>query len=345
MSTATGWRAVPSAAQDALIAAGVLVVSLGLPVLDGRTVSVAVTLWTLAACVPLLWRRRLPLLSVAATGTVTLGSLWLGAAVSPWAALVAMFSAAYHLRRDRVLLAVAAMVWMVVVAVLRGAPITPSDVLTVVGLAVLPVSLGHAFRLQAAQARERERNRVAREVHDLVGHQLSAIRLQALGSRKAGTGADEALDTIAGLAGAALGQVRALVDVLREGGAPGLSEVDELVGRMRGALIVELVRDLAAADPPKHIQAAAYRIIEEALSNVARHASAQRATIRIATANRMLTVTVEDDGQGGTESEEGNGIRGMRERARLLGGSVSAGPRDGRGWRVRATIPLDGDVS
>ncbi|WP_174567844.1 hypothetical protein [Amycolatopsis orientalis] len=59
----------------------------------------------------------------------------------------------------------------------------------------------------------------------------------------------------------------------------------------------------------------------------------------------MLTATVEDDGQGGTESEEGNGIRGMRERARLLGGSVSAGPRDGRGWRVRATIPLDGDGS
>ncbi len=357
---AAGWREIPPLPQDALIASGVLAVSLGLPTMDivaGRsaTLSPSVVLWTLAACVPLLWRRRIPLASVAATGAVTLGSIWFATAVSPLAAMVAVFSAAFHLRRHRILLCLAATAWMLVVAVLQGGSLVPSDVLISAGLAVLPVSLGYSLRMhsdrsqalrrlvesEARRARERERNRVAREVHDLVGHQLSAIRLQALGSRKAGTNADRALAVIAELSGEALGQVRSLVDVLREDDAPGLSELDTLAARMRGALAVEVVRDLDGLCPPERVQAAAYRIVEEALSNVARHASARRAEVRIGIQGQELVVTVDDDGQGTAEPLEGNGLRGMRERAALLDGTVSAGPREGRGWRVRARIPMD----
>ncbi|WP_410657516.1 sensor histidine kinase [Amycolatopsis sp. lyj-112] len=356
---AARWRAVPDTTQDGLIAAAVLVISLGLPALDGLRGSVSVVSWTVMACVPLLWRRRLPLASAAVTGAITLGSLWLGSPASPWAAMTAVFSAAYHLRRHRVLLALAATAWMLVVAALRGASIVPSDVLTSAGLAVLPVSLGYALRLhadrasalrrlvesEAGRARDRERNRVARDVHDLVGHQLSAIRLQALGSRKAGTDPGRALGAIAELAGEALGQVRSLVDVLREDGSPGLSELDTLTGRMRGALPVDLVLELGDVDLPGHVQAAVYRIVEESLSNIARHASAHRAEVKVSVRGKEVVVTVDDDGGSAVEALNGNGIRGMRERAALLGGTVSAGPREGRGWRVRATIPWDGGSS
>ncbi|ALG09338.1 histidine kinase [Kibdelosporangium phytohabitans] len=229
-------------AQDALIAAGVFVFLLALPALDilagmsGRTSALnpAVVLWTLASCVPLVWRRRAPLTSAAVTGLLTLGALWTGAAISPWAVLVAVFSAAFHLRRHRMVLGVGAAVWMLVVAALPGEPMVPSNVLTSVGLAALPISLGHALRLQsdrtrllvaaeAERAQAHERDRVARDVHDLVGHQLSAIRLRALGSRKAAVDTGRALGAIADLAGEALGQVRSLVHVLREDGQPGLS--------------------------------------------------------------------------------------------------------------------------
>ncbi|WP_410663780.1 sensor histidine kinase [Amycolatopsis sp. lyj-84] len=358
-TVAVRWRAFPPLAQDVLIALGVLCVSLGLPALDGAAIAVDVLLWTVAACVPLLWRRSLPLSSVAATGAVTLGSLWGGSPASPWAAMAAVFSAAYHLRRHRIVLVLAATAWMIAVAALRDVPIVPSGVLTSAGLAVLPVSLGYALRLhadradamrrlvesEAGRARARERNRVAREVHDLVGHQLSAIRLRALGSRKAGIDAVPALGAIADLAGEALGQVRSLVDVLREDGAHSLSDLDGLVTGMREVLRADIVLDLGGHDPPRPVQAAAYRIVEEALSNVARHASVRRAGVTVRSRDGEVVITVDDDGERGGKPLEGNGIRGMRERAAALGGTLSAGPRDGCGWRVRATIPCAGSGS
>ncbi|MFK0251785.1 sensor histidine kinase [Amycolatopsis azurea] len=345
--------------RDILIAAAVLLVSLGSPLVDGRPLSTATVSVTVVACLPLLWRRRFPLTSVAVVGAVTLGSLAIGLTVPPWPAMVTVFSAACHLRRHRVLLAAAAVAWMLATAMLRVGTIVPSDLLTSAALAVLPVSLGYVWRSQAdraealrlfveseaGRARERERNRVAREVHDLVGHQLSAIRLRALGGRKAGTDSEETLGIVAGLAGDALEQVRALVDTLREDGAPGLSEVDELVAWMDGVLKVKLRRDLGDEDLPVPVQAAAYRIVQEALGNAARHASASRAEIVIAVRDGQLLVTVDDDGKRTGNPFEGNGIRGMRERAALLGGAVEAGPRKGRGWRVLAMLPLDGGRS
>lgn len=349
--------------QDALTATGVFVFLLGLPAsdilagMDRRAAALgpAVVVWTLATCVPLVWRRRAPLTSVVVTGAVTLGALSSGTVVSPWAVMLAAFSAAYHLRRHRIVLGVGATTWMLAVAALSGEPMAPSDVLTSAGLAALPISLGYALRLQADRARatrllaeaeaERaqayERNRVARDVHDLVGHQLSAIRLRALGSRKAGAGADQALEAIADLASEALGQVRSLVRVLREDDQPGLSHLDTLAARTQGVLPVEIALDLGGTSPSPQVQAVAYRVVEEALSNVARHASAHRAEVRISATGNALVITVDDDGPGGPKTpREGNGLRGMRERAARLGGTVSAGPHGPRGWRVRATIPL-----
>jgi len=358
-SGATWWTAYSAPTRDILIAAGVLLVSLGSPLVDGRPLSTATVSLTVAACLPLLRRRRFPVTSVAVVGAVTLGSLAIGLTVPPWPAMIAVFSAACHLRRHRVLLAAVAVAWMLAAAMLRVGTIVPSDLLTSAALAVLPVSLGYVWRSQAdraealrllveseaGRARERERNRVAREVHDLVGHQLSAIRLRALGGRKAGTDSEETLATVAGLAEDALEQVRALVDTLREDSAPGLSEVDELVAWMDGVLTVKLKRDLGDEDLPVPVQAAAYRIVQEALGNAARHASASRAEIVIAVRGGELLVTVDDDGKRAGNPVEGNGIRGMRERAALLGGALDAGPREARGWRVRATIPLNGGAS
>ena len=199
-----------------------------------------------------------------------------------------------------------------------------------------------------------ERLRIAREVHDVVAHAMVAINVQA------GVAAHlidddteqarEALVHIKRTSGEALTDLRATLGILRDpeqaapvGPSAGLEDLDAVAEQLRAAG-VEVHIDVEAAGPvPTPVHAASYRIVQEALTNVLRHANAR--TVRVvATAadEERLTIVVTDDGRGrpSATTGAGAGVRGMRERAEALGGTLHAGPGEDGGWRVEASLPL-----
>src|SRR3954447_14072491 len=215
---------------------------------------------------------------------------------------------------------------------------------------------GRLAQLPAAEAGEaaaRERVRIARDVHDVVGNDLSAIAVQAgAGRTLVDADPDEARATfeqIGQMAREALAQTRAAVrgmrDAAGDGGAgtsPGLADLDTLLdaGRASGVDVRVLRRppdDALTAD----VQAATFRIVQEALTNVARSARPPRAAVSIPLTNGEAFVDVTDDGARRMGPVgHGSGIAGMRERAALAGGRLAAGPSpDGLGWRVHAVLP------
>jgi signal transduction histidine kinase len=218
-------------------------------------------------------------------------------------------------------------------------------------------------RVQAEADRSRralaeERLRIARELHDMVAHTMGVIAVQAgaaghvASSRPAEAG--KALRAIEETSRSALYELRRMLTVLRDGTgagaaadlapAPGLRDLPGLVERTRATgLRVELSE---AGDPGGLAEGAglaAYRIVQEALANVVRHARARRAHVRLEYEDAGLRLTVSDDGTGGTgppAPPEGHGLQGMRERAALCGGDFTAGPRPGGGFQVRAFLPV-----
>jgi signal transduction histidine kinase len=198
-----------------------------------------------------------------------------------------------------------------------------------------------------------ERMRIAREVHDVVGHSLVAITLQTrAGLRRLSRNPDrvgEALREIEGLAARALEETRTAVATIRgdTGGSslrqqPAVADLPTLVRSMRAPdLDVDLTVDPATHDLPTSLQSAAYRIVQESLSNVAKHARPAHTAVRLGQDGEMFLIEITDDGSYAGGAEEGSGVRGMRERAELHGGNLEAGPNAGGGWRVRVRFPLD----
>lgn len=232
-------------------------------------------------------------------------------------------------------------------------------------LAELARRLREEQEARALQAVMEERVRIARELHDVVAHHMSVISLQA-GMASYVFAADpptarQALDTIATTSREALDDMRRLLVLLRVGGpgaqdgkgqgegryapAPGLDRLDELIQRVTNAgTPVELVVVGPPARLPSGMDLCVYRVVQEALTNVLKHAGpAARATVTLCYAPRTLTVCVVDDGRrrppapSGTVS--GHGLIGMSERARIYGGTVTAGPRAPGGFEVRLTLP------
>lgn len=195
-----------------------------------------------------------------------------------------------------------------------------------------------------------ERVRIARELHDVLAHSLSQINVQAgvglhLMDRQPDKAA-EALASIKETSKTALDEVRAVLGVLRADGGdvplvpePGLDRLAALVAAI-GGLDVTLEDRVGSA--PKPVQLALFRIVQESLTNVTRHANARHATVRLWTQGDSYRLEVTDDGSGGASMASetgGRGLLGMRERAELLGGHLSAGPAAEGGFRVSATIP------
>ncbi|MEV2253535.1 sensor histidine kinase [Streptomyces sp. NPDC050147] len=214
---------------------------------------------------------------------------------------------------------------------------------------------------EARRKVDQERVRIARELHDVVAHTVSAMTVQA------GLALD-ALDSRPEVARTAMRQVRTsgkeavrelrtTVGVLREGRrtasadpAPRLAQLDELVEGVRGTgLRVSLHADTGGRELPQLVELAAYRIVQEALTNVIKHAEARHVAVSVAVADDRLAVEITDDGRSTAEAEreregegEGYGLIGMRERATTMGGDLDAGPVRGGGWRVRALLPVAG---
>ena len=220
-----------------------------------------------------------------------------------------------------------------------------------------------AERTREEEARRRvdeERMRIARELHDVVSHTIGVISVQAgVASHLLERRPDKAAESLAAIRQAsdeALGELHAMLGVLRDGDgggdggraplspAPGLGELDALVAQAAGAGVE--VRVSVKGEPrrlPPAVDLACYRVVQESLTNVVRHARASRAEITVTHADGRVTVEVTDDGRAGRNGHgtgSGQGILGMRERARALGGSLEAGPRPGGGFRVQATLPV-----
>jgi signal transduction histidine kinase len=212
-------------------------------------------------------------------------------------------------------------------------------------------------RAQAARRRvDEERLRIARELHDVLAHSISVINVQAgVGLALLDSDPEQArtaLTTIKAASKEALGEVRQVLDTLRTPGdaprapAPGLDRLPELVEQAAGAgLAVEIEGEPPGLPPGTDL--AAFRIVQEALTNVVRHSGSRHARVRLDHDGGELRLRIDDDGPatggdatGGDAGGGGNGLVGMRERAAALGGTIEAGPRSDGGFRVLAVLPV-----
>ncbi|AZM57444.1 two-component sensor histidine kinase [Streptomyces sp. WAC 01529] len=211
-----------------------------------------------------------------------------------------------------------------------------------------------AERARAAERRaDEERLRMARELHDVLAHSISVINVQAgMGLALLDSDPEQArtaLTTIKAASKEALGEVRQVLDTLRAPGeaprapAPGLDRLPELVEQAGSAgLTVDVITQGAPAKVPPGADLAAFRILQEALTNVVRHSGSRHARVLVRHEKAALTLRVDDDGPatGADAGGSGNGLAGMRERAAALGGTIEAGPRPDGGFRVTAVLPL-----
>ena len=234
-------------------------------------------------------------------------------------------------------------------------------VVLAVGAAGFAWTWGELFRTRrgrrhdaARRAVAEERARIARELHDVVAHNVSLIVVQAVAAEDVFDAkpevARDALRKIEASGRAALVELRRLLETVRPESTedanapqPGLERLDALVAAVAAAgLTVEVHREGAPVDLPAGVDLSAYRIVQEALTNTLRHAGATRADVTVRYGPGAVGVEVVDDGSGAPADSPngGHGIVGMRERAALLGGTLEVGGAPGGGFRVRADLPL-----
>jgi signal transduction histidine kinase len=333
--------------------------------------------------VVLVARRKWPVAVVVATGLVSLAYYSLGFPDGPiWLGLfIALYTLTAHGdgRRSLVIAGVSMSIlttaWLV-----AAADIEPREsigwVFFRIGASVMSAALGESARSRrviAAEAEERaeraertrdeeararvdaERLRIAREVHDTVAHSIAVINVQAGVTAhvldKRPERARETLLTIEQMSSQALQEMRNILGVLRDDEAdrapqPGLGQLDELAATAREAgLDVEVTGAPTAAGLPSAVDSAAYRILQESITNVIRHVGPTRVDVRIEPGADLLEIRVINDGSPDAPGEPGSivpgrGIAGMRERCELLGGELHAGPGPGGGFEVTARLPL-----
>jgi signal transduction histidine kinase len=339
----------------------------------------------LAGPVALLARSRFPVATLGAVSAVLLGFLTVGYPYGPVAVSFAFALVnAVYLGYRRASWGTAGLVYLGLAGVTWLRAGHPTGVMLSGIAAWLLVVLTGAELARARRerlARERhtqveaaerrateERLRIARDLHDVLAHHVSLINVQAgtalyLLDEQPGL-AREALTAIKASSKEVLVELRNMLGVLRRvdedlprSPVAGLAGLDELAERVRAGGTPVVVRRVGPARPlPTAVDTAAFRIVQEALTNVHRHAQAGQATVLIDYTGSDLVVQVDDDGRGavlagrtpsggngsGTEGG-GNGIPGMRERAAALGGRLSVGLRPGGGFRVRAVLPVPAD--
>jgi signal transduction histidine kinase len=362
----------------ALAVAGVVEIWLPLPSVVGSGSPVVSTVVAVVLCLTLSLRRVLPLataLVVLLTWPLTFSIQPI--LVLFWGQLVPIVIATYSVarhgsRRDGVIGAGAAAACLLFfdfgVAVLQE----PGEIFfhwLVVVLAWVIGSLVHRAERRAADAHRRavdieassrtrmlgaiadERSRIARELHDIVAHAVSVMVVQAGAAEQVVEDdpafARTALASIRSTGADALGEMRRVVAMLRDEGEgllrpqPGLDGLAVLADDARAAgLDVSVSVDGKPHLLPAGLELAAFRIVQEALTNVRRHAGASAATVTIDYTEAAVVVQVRDDGSGGHGFTEGHGLIGMRERAALYGGRLETVPSAGQGFTVRAELPV-----
>lgn len=329
----------------------------------------------IASSVALAGRRWHPTAVLALVFGLVLAYLTIGYAEGPiWLTLIiAYFTAVVRGHRLAGVAAAIAVfgIFLVIHPLLgRGPALSAAGLAAVAAWPLVILGAAEAVRIrrersaEAARIREEEalrrateeRLRIARELHDSLGHCLSMISVQSgvaltLHSDLPG----EVRDSLAAVKQASkegLRELRSVLGILRQDGepaphapVPALARLDDLVSQAAAAgLDVKTETSGTVRALPLQIDLAAFRIMQEALTNVTRHAGTVSATVRICYGEHDLTVQVDNDGHGSAAQPPaaGRGITGMRERAAALGGELHAGPRPGGGFRVTATLPLDG---
>ncbi|MFO0679924.1 MAG: histidine kinase [Polyangiaceae bacterium] len=246
-------------------------------------------------------------------------------------------------------------------SMLAGDMHAPSDAIGGALTLLFPGALGAFLRSRAEghrkdveHAKTREREHIARDLHDSVAHHVSAIAIQAQAARAVlavrPEAAADALGNIESEAKRTLSELRSMVRTLRDERSAtlepgvGVRDLPRLASALGTGLCVEVVVDEGADALSSGVQGAVYRVAQESITNAARHAAgASRVDVRVTLDDGDVTVSVENDGESPLPSgAPGFGLVGMAERAKLLGGTFSAGPRKEGGWRVRVVLPRRG---
>jgi signal transduction histidine kinase len=328
--------------------------------------------WLLLVVGPvvLVARRRHPVLVLWVTLATTLAPS--GTGLTHVSFIVAFFVAATAGKRYPAWLALAlTFVWTIWLAPLIYRYAVPAnDALALAGWLLAVAIAAEATRIRAERVaatragrqldqrrqQSEERLRVARDLHDVIGHNISLINVQAsMGLDLMDSQPEQARAALSAIKSAskeALEELRTMLTALRRDDdvaprspAPGLDRLPELIELTRAAGLTVEVEEVAGTAPPlpAAVQLAAYRIIQESLTNVARHAGRARVTVRVAYDDANMHVEIDDDGkafEGAPAIGTGSGISGMRERATALGGDLSAGFRPGGGFQVSARLPV-----
>jgi signal transduction histidine kinase len=277
-------------------------------------------------------------------------------AVGYVAVLLLFYTLAVQVDDLRVVVAVAAFALALSVATLIQLDEGVAEYLSSFLVVIAPVAVGRLVRRERDRTHRmavaEERARIARELHDVVAHGVSVIAVQADAAEAAlqqdPARAAEPLRTIRGSAHDALGEMRRMLGVLREGDEgsehgpqPGLARLPELVDHARaGGVPVALEVEGEPRALPASLDLTAYRIVQEALTNVSKHAAGAPATVRLAWSPTLLELTIRDAGPGPNGAEGGHGLVGMQERVRIHGGRLHTGEAAGGGFEVIAGLPL-----
>jgi len=403
---ATGIRLVDIAVALGLLAAAFLTVG-GLPdpvdiVLRERDVLGFALL--AGQTVPLIWRQvapRLMFMIILVAWVTDVGLAYEGT-IAGVGVVVAMHAIGAFLPRKQALvtagIALVVGVGWTLVGTFVSPGIGPFQIFTVVLVVTVPFAMGRAdaskrdrlteleiTHLSAHQAQQEasdaavrtERARIARELHDVVAHEITVMTLQAEGARRqpgaANPQVSEALATISDSGRKGLEEMQRMIGVLRDTSehdpgdepavgtphvssrasdlspVPALSSLPALAKQVEGSGLPVELNISGNAHVPAGVELSAYRIVQESLTNALKHAGpGATATVTVKRAKNAVTVTVEDDGRGvisdATKTKGGHGLAGMRERVLALGGSIEFGPRPGGGFRVRATLPSHDDT-
>jgi signal transduction histidine kinase len=384
-------RAVNPAVVDGLLA--VLVTGLALASLVGRASQVRLTpvghvrfrtadalgvALLLLGTLPIAWRRRAPLLVLGVSGATFLLYEALGYAPPPlpFAPLIALYTVAVSSEALTATAATGAMaIGVAAAAVTHRGPLTHDQFLAYLLSTVAAGVLGYGVQLRSRVASleqqavrlareqsdrtklavEQEQARIARELHDIVAHNISVIVALAGAARRVADAelehARQALSAIELTGREALTEMRRLLGVLRtdrgvaeRAPQPGLDRLPFLLAQVEQAgLPVQLTVHGTPRPLPAGIELSAYRIVQEALTNTLKHAGTTRATVALGYHNGYLELQIRDDGHSPTaDLVPGQGLVGMQQRAALLGGELAAGPGPEGGFRVMAKLPVDG---